>query len=181
MGKFHLALFRNDIQGYIFPKNTGRRSLRRADLFLYQYVGEHALMQGFEATLDWQLIDRLLFLGSLSYVKGDLVDLDEPIPFIPPLKGRTGLRFDVGSLSLESAIRFASRQERYGEFETPTNGYALAEFALQYFFSGMGMLHTLNISIENALDTTYRQHLNRVKEIMPEPGRNVKILYKIYW
>jgi len=181
MGKFHLALFRNDIQGYIFPKNTGRRSLRRADLFLYQYVGEHALMHGFEATLDWQLIDPLLLIGSLSYVKGDLVDLGEPIPRIPPLKGRTGLRFDVGSLSLESAIRFASRQKRYGEFETPTNGYVVADFSLQYFFNGIGMLHTLNFSIENALDTTYRQHLNRVKEIMPEPGRNVKLLYKTYF
>jgi iron complex outermembrane receptor protein len=180
-GKIHLALFRNDIQGYIFPKNTGRRSLRRADLFLYQYVGEHALMNGFEATLDWQLIDPLLFMGSLSFVKGDLVDRGEPIPRIPPLKGRAALRIDMGSLSIEGGMRYAARQDRPGEFETPTNGFVVLDFSTQYYFNLMGFLHTLNLSIENAMNTTYRQHLNRVKLIMPEPGRNVKLLYKVYF
>jgi iron complex outermembrane receptor protein len=181
LGKFHLAVFRNDIQGYIFPKNTGRRSLRRADLFLYQYVGEHALMYGVEATLDWQLIDPVLFMGSLSYVKGDLIDRGEPIPRIPPLKGRAGFRVDIGSLSLESALRFASRQDRPGEFETPTNGYVVVDISTQYYFNALGFLHTLNFAVENAMNTTYRQHLNRVKEIMPEPGRNLKLLYKVYF
>jgi iron complex outermembrane receptor protein len=180
-GKLHLALFRNDIQGYIFPMNTGRRSLRRADLFLYQYVGEHALMHGIEATLDWYLVDPILFLGSLSYVKGDLVDRGEPIPRIPPLKGRAGLRIDMGSLSIEGALRFAARQDRPGEFETPTNGYIVFDFSAQYYFNLFGLLHTLNFAVENAMNTIYRQHLNRVKLIMPEPGRNVKLLYKVYF
>jgi iron complex outermembrane receptor protein len=181
MGKLHFALFRNDIRGYIFPKNTGRRSLRRADLFLYQYVGEHALMNGFEATLDWRLIDPLLFLGSVSYVKGDLVDRGEPIPRIPPLKGRAGLRLDIGSFFIEGALQYASTQDRPGEFETPTKGYIIYDFSAQYYFNSFGLLHTLNFAVENAMNTTYRQHLNRVKEIMPEPGRNVKLLYKIYF
>jgi iron complex outermembrane receptor protein len=180
-GKFHLALFRNDIQGYIFPKNTGRRSLRRADLFLYQYVGEHALMNGFEATLDWQLIDPVLFMGSLSYVKGDLVDRGEPIPRIPPLKGRVALRINMGSLSIEGGMRYSARQNRPGEFETPTNGFVVLDFSTQYYFNMLGFLHTLNFSVENAMNTTYRQHLNRVKLIMPEPGRNLKLLYKVYF
>jgi iron complex outermembrane receptor protein len=180
-GTLHLALFRNDIRGFIFPKNTGRRSLRRADLFLYQYVGERALMHGIEATLEWHLIDQVIFLGSLGYVKGDLVDRKEPIPRIPPLKGRAGLRFDIGSLMIESAIVFAARQNRPGEFETPTNGYIVIDFSVQYYFSGFGLLHTLNFGLENAMNTTYRQHLNRVKQIMPEPGRNMKMLYKIYF
>ncbi len=51
-GHLNLAFFRNDIEGYIFPKNSGVRSRRRADLFLYQMVGERVLMHGAEATFD---------------------------------------------------------------------------------------------------------------------------------
>jgi len=180
-GKWHLALFRNDITGYIFPQNTGRHSLRRADLLLYQYVGEHALMYGFETTLNWQLVGPWSAFGMLSYVKADLVNKGTPVPRIPPLNGRTGLRFEAGSLHLEGAVRFAANQDRLGEFETPTAGYVVFKFSTQYYFAFMDLLHTLTFTIENTTNTIYRQHLNRVKDIMPEPGRNFRLLYRIYF
>jgi iron complex outermembrane receptor protein len=37
------------------------------------------------------------------------------------------------------------------------------------------------ITLENASDATYRKHLNRVKEILPEPGRNVRLLHKVFF
>ena len=33
--------------------------------------------------------------------------------------------------------------------------------------------------VENLFDTTYREHLSRIKAVMPEPGRNMKLLYKL--
>jgi iron complex outermembrane recepter protein len=177
----HLALFRNRIDGYIFPQNTGRKSLRRADLYLYQYVGENALMQGFETTVDWHFYGPCSILGTLSYVKADLVDKNTPIPRIPPLNGRAALRYESGEFVLEGAVRFADQQTRVGEFETPTPGYAVIDFSAQYFFQAINFLHTLSFTIENATNTEYRQHLNRVKDIMPEPGRNFKLLYKVFF
>ena len=117
----------------------------------------------------------------LSYVKADLVNKGTPVPRIPPLNGRAGLRFESGSLSIEGAVRFASDQDRLGEFETPTAGYAVFEFSTQYYFAFMDLLHTLTFAVENTSNTIYRQHLNRVKDIMPEPGRNIKLLYRIYF
>ncbi len=178
---WHLAVFRNDIKGYIFPQNTGRRSLRRADLFLYQYVGEDALMTGFETTFDWHFYGPWSVLGVLSYVKGDLVEKGTPLPQIPPLNGRVGLSYESGSFSVQGGIRFADSQERVGEFETPTAGYVVLDLSAQYYFQALNFLHTLTFSIENATNTEYRQHLNRVKDIMPEPGRNIKLLYKVYF
>jgi iron complex outermembrane receptor protein len=180
-GDIHLAFFRNDINGYIFPQNTGKKSLRRADLFLYQYVGEHALMFGFETTLDYQLFDHWSVLSTMSYVKGDLVDRETSIPRIPPFNGCTGIRFESGSVSLDGAVRFASRQNRLGEFETQTEGYTIFDFSAQYYFQAMDFLHTLTFSVENIGNTVYRQHLNRVKDIMSEPGINFKLLYKTYF
>ena len=33
--------------------------------------------------------------------------------------------------------------------------------------------------VENLFDTAYREHLSLIKAVMPEPGRNVKFLYKL--
>ena len=37
------------------------------------------------------------------------------------------------------------------------------------------------LTLENATDAVYRNHLNRVKEILPEPGRNLRLLHKIFF
>ena len=39
--------------------------------------------------------------------------------------------------------------------------------------------HQAVVTVENIFDTEYRQHLSRIKSVMPEPGRNVKLLYRL--
>ena len=182
-GHVHLAVFRNAIDGYIFPKNSGERSLRRADLFLYQTVGEHVLMHGAEVTFDWHVADYWKAAGTLSYVRGHLIDLnDEPLPRLPPLQGHLGLTCEpTEALSVTIALRLATEQNRIGEFEKPTEGYAVLDFSGQYYAEWGGRLHTFALTLENATDAVYRNHLNRVKEILPEPGRNLRLLHKIFF
>ena len=182
-GHVHLAVFRNAIDGYIFPKNSGERSLRRADLFLYQTVGEHVLMHGAEVTFDWHVADYWKAAGTLSYVRGHLIDLnDEPLPRLPPLQGHLGLTCEpTEALSATIALRLAAEQNRIGEFEKPTEGYAVLDFSGQYYAEWGGRLHTFALTLENATDAVYRNHLNRVKEILPEPGRNLRLLHKIFF
>ena len=182
-GHVHLAVFRNAINGYIFPKNSGERSLRRADLFLYRTVGERILMHGAEATFDWHVADHWKAAGTLSYVRGHLIDLnDEPLPRLPPLQGHLGLTCEpTEALSATIALRLATEQNRIGEFEKPTEGYAVLDFSGQYYAEWGGRLHTFALTLENATDAVYRNHLNRVKEILPEPGRNLRLLHKIFF
>ena len=182
-GHLHLAVFRNAINGYIFPKNSGERSLRRADLFLYRTVGEHVLMHGAEANFDWHLAEPWKVAGTLSYVRGRLIDLnDEPLPRLPPLQGRLGLTCEpTEALSATVDLRLAAEQNRIGEFEEPTEGYAVLDFSSQYYAEWGGRLHTFALTLENVTDAVYRNHLNRVKEILPEPGRNLRLLHKIFF
>jgi iron complex outermembrane receptor protein len=42
-----------------------------------------------------------------------------------------------------------------------------------------GRIHSLTLRVDNAFDQEYRDHLSRVKEIMPEPGRNLSLLYRV--
>ena len=134
-GHVHLAVFRNAIDGYIFPKNSGERSLRRADLFLYRTVGERVLMHGAEANFDWHLAEPWKVAGTLSYVRGRLIDLnDEPLSRLPPLQGHLGLTCEpTEALSATIDLRLAAEQNRIGEFEKPTEGYAVLDFSSQYY------------------------------------------------
>lgn len=182
-GSLHLAFFRNQIDGFMFARNTGERSVRRADLFLYQMTGESILMHGAEASLEWHLARHLRMKGSMSYVRGILTSLDdEPLPRLPPLQGRLALEYEpAGSVSTGLSLRLAAYQDRPGRFEEPTDSYAVIDWTGEFYGHRWGLLHTLTLTVENLGDSVYLQHLNRVKEIMPEPGRNIRLLNRVYY
>ena len=182
-GRFHLALFRNAIEGYIYPKNSGQPSLRRADLLLYQMVGEQVLMDGAEAALDWHIARRLKAAATISYVRGRLTARqNEPLPRVPPLQGRISLDYEpIEALRSTIALRLAADQNRTGPFESSTKGYGVLDLSGQYYRHWSGHLHTFVLTLENVSNAVYRKHLNRVKDILPEPGRNVRLLHKVYF
>ena len=179
----NIALFRNQIDGYIFPKNTGQRSWRRADLFLYQTTGLDAIMHGVETSFAWHFTARWKTAGTLSYVRGTLPDLgDEAIPRLPPLQGRIGLTYEPHEmLEWTGSLRWADDQRRIGPFETPTNGYAVWDLSGQYNLYWRGHLHAFSLSLQNATHAVYRKHLNRIKDLFPEPGRSVRLLHKVFF
>ena len=181
-GHLRLAVYRNDIDGFIFQRNTGMLSPRRADLFLYRTVGERVNMRGAEVALDWDLWRSLKTTVTSSHVRGVLSDRgDEPLPRLPPLQGRFSLTGGRESLSGTVGLRLAAAQNRPGEFEEPTDGYAVLDLSGQYLASWDGRLHAFSATLENATNGVYRRHLNRVKEILPEPGRNLRVLHKLYF
>jgi iron complex outermembrane receptor protein len=179
----NIALFRNQIDGYIFPKNTGQRSWRRADLFLYQTAGLDAIMHGVETSFAWHMTARWKTAGTLSYVQGILPELeDEAMPRLPPLQGRIGLTYEpLEALEWTGSLRWAAAQKRIGPFETPTDGYAVWDLSGQYNVYWRGHLHAFSLSLQNATDAVYRKHLNRIKELFPEPGRSARLLHKVFF
>jgi iron complex outermembrane receptor protein len=42
-----------------------------------------------------------------------------------------------------------------------------------------GRLHTLTITAENLGDRVWRDHLSRIKAVAPQPGRNIRVLYRV--
>ena len=98
------------------------------------------------------------------------------------MQGRLGIEYEpTNVLSTGLSLRLAANQERPGRFEEPTDNYAVVDWASDLNLYRWGLLHTLTLTVENLTDAVYRRHLNRVKEIMPEPGRNVRLLHKVYY
>ncbi len=181
-GSLRLAVFRNHINNYIFPENTGQRSRRIYSLFEYRVSGEKdALLSGIEAAFDRQLLGKWFASGTISYVKAEFTNTNEALPRIPPLGGKFNLRYQSGQLSLGGGITAADAQTRLAQFETATDGYTVVNLFGQYNFNSMGLFSTVSLSVDNLFDTEYRKHLNWVKHILPEPGRNIKLLYKVFF
>jgi iron complex outermembrane receptor protein len=173
-----LALYRNDIHDFIYPRNTGEMNVRTL-LPIYQQTGGEARMLGGEASLTVRPFDPVSLSASAAYVRGTLTDRGEPLPWMPPLTGKLDASYTWSRLTVGGSVTASGEQNRLGAFETSTEGYLVFGVYSQYYTTTGRFLHTIDFGIENVTDTEYRDHLSRVKSVMPEQGRNVKLLYKL--
>jgi iron complex outermembrane recepter protein len=191
------AVFANQLSNYIFPSSRGRAELGTAGgRPRFQFTNEDARFVGFEGDVEWNFIRNTVLEGTFSYVRARFTSDRAPIPvfegldttfvaasldppLIPPALGRLGVRHERQRWFAAAAVRLAARQDRLGDFETPTEGYAIGNLSGGIRMADGGRLHTITLRIDNVLDAEYRDHLSRIKEIMPEPGRNVSLLYRV--
>jgi iron complex outermembrane receptor protein len=176
----NLFLFGNFFENYIFPRATGELDPRLL-LPVFQTTGQDARMIGGEFQASFVVSRSLTLDGSAAAVRGTFNNADEPMPWIPPLTGRLGVRYTNGPVSLRFGVSAATAQNRTAPFEQATAGFTVAEASAQYHFSAGGLLHTVDLSALNLTDRAYRDHLSRTKSITPEPGRNIRLLYKLHF
>lgn len=195
-----VAVFRNMLSGYIFPASRGRVELGTSQgVPRLQYTNEDALFTGAEAELEWSLTRRVVLDGTVSYVAARFTSERDSIPdffstpgdtvlvapsryppFIPPLNGRVGLRYETPRYFGGATLRLASPQRRVGDFpDQPTAGFAVGSISAGVRMLAGGRFHTLTLRVENVADQEFRDHLSRTKETMPEPGRDVSLLYRM--
>ncbi|MDG5766253.1 TonB-dependent receptor [Balneolales bacterium ANBcel1] len=187
------SVYRNDFFNYIYPRNTGRPSYVNPNLIEYKFEGVEALMYGAEAVAEVKLAQNFSIDGMLSYTFGERrVDDDEteitgfegstaPLPMIPPLSGSIGVTWAPGKLTLGGRLRHSTAQDRLGEFETRTPAHTVAGVSAQYLFTRGDLLHTVSLRVDNLLNEEYHNHLSRIKELYPEPGRSFNLLYRVYF
>lgn len=196
-GWAEVAVFRNTLDHYIFPSSRGRAELgAQGGRPRFQYSNEDARFVGAEGDFEVSLTPRLVLTGTASYVRAEFtskldsipafeggdttfVAASEHPPMIPPLHGHVGVRYERKSYFGGVGLRVAAEQERLGDFEAPTDGYVVGDLSAGIRFSRGARFHTVTLKVDNLFDTEYYDHLSRIKEIMPEPGRNVSVLYRL--
>ncbi|NOG44228.1 MAG: TonB-dependent receptor [Calditrichaeota bacterium] len=188
---FNLTGYFNRIDGYLFSQNTGERSWKRNDLFRYKMVGLDSEIKGVEAITKIDISGALNVSVSASFIEGNLLEnfsendkiikVNEPLPFMPPFKGSLDITYKWNPFSIIYSANYAADQDRPGRFEKPTKEYLIHGLNIDFFIPGESLLHTFSFTVQNATDETYRRHLNRIKDIFPEAGRNFKLFYKLYF
>jgi len=167
-----LNLFRNIIDNFIVMKPISVR----ADTFLYDNVGKAELYGGEFAIRIKPNRNFTLFMNN-AYVYGQDINLDEPLPKIPPLKTLIGLRYEPesGSYWVEIESRIVDTQNRVADNEPETPGYTLFNFGSGVNLQSMLRLPyplVLTVNVKNILNRRYRDHLSYVTW-WDAPGRNV--------
>jgi iron complex outermembrane receptor protein len=181
----HLRGFRQEFQNYIFPSFTGRMSPRRADLFEYRTVGRDARHLGAELDVNWHDPRWRAQLGA-SLVNAHLTD-GGALPSVPPASARlqvvrTWRAWEAGvQLSGTRAQNQVYRAEDPDALpEACTAGWLRLDLMTGWRGVLGGRLHQLDLRLDNALDLEYRNHLSRVRSVMPEAGRNAKLVWRVW-
>ncbi|OFY63376.1 MAG: hypothetical protein A3H98_04905 [Bacteroidetes bacterium RIFCSPLOWO2_02_FULL_36_8] len=216
---FEISAFRNFVKNYIFShKLTSRQggdSVLIDDeggeiLNVFNYVQNNALLFGGEISMDLHPhpYDWLHFENNFSLVMGELSDLSgvtQYLPFIPEPRYISELhaffknirnRFINCFIKVEWEIHLP--QKRFYSLyntETFTSGYNLWNTGTGFDFTTKKGLRIcqFTFSVNNLLDVSYQNHLNRLKYIGYNPatgriglynmGRNfsVKLIFPFEW
>jgi iron complex outermembrane receptor protein len=199
-----VTYFRNDISNFVFtapltPEEFEERESEFAERFpgrgigeheeggehheeefpIIEYVGADSLLQGLEAHADFAVTPTVIVEVGADYVQGTVTETDEPLPRMPPLRFRGGLRYQSDSFQAGGEVTAVSKQDRVFSTETPTDGYQLLRLFTSYTFAGGESAHTITARLDNATNELYRSHLSLIKDLVPEMGRNFKVVYNV--
>ncbi|HEX6162729.1 MAG TPA: TonB-dependent receptor [Vicinamibacterales bacterium] len=170
-----VSFFRNDISNYIFRQPTGDIE---DDFPVVRNIEADSVLTGVEAHGDVKLTSELTFELTYDWVRGELKSGD-PLPRIPPYRVLAGLTYQRNAFQIGGSAQIVSDQNRVFGEELPTEGYTTAKFFATYSFTAGGVLNTITARLDNATDKLYRNHLNYLKDLLPEVGRSFKLVYSV--
>jgi len=175
-----LNAYHYNLDDFIVPRNTGRTNYQTF-LPVYSTTGEDATLSGIEFEVEFEPFDRFTLSSRLSYTSGSF-NGGGALPQIPPLKLILGANFKMESgTSLEISTEIAMEQSRTDNFETPTAGYSIVNGGLYQPFTIGSFTGLFSAGVDNIFDVEYRNHLSRVKSVMPEAGRNFRTTLRIFF
>ncbi len=147
-------------------------------LYKYQMRGIKSAISGFELDISYRT-DAVAIIADYSTVYGENITSNSPLPYMPPSKSRIRFIFsEKKNISYTLQFIKAFQQDRLGEFEEPTSGYALVDLFGSYNINLSDGSHKIIFQINNIFDEVHYNHLSKIKSIMPEMGRNISIQYR---
>ncbi len=177
-----LTGFANVFDGFIYQDFTGEEE---EGLPVWEFSQGDARFVGFEAALEFDLVHQgrhhLLVEGWSDYVRAELTNLDRNLPRIPPLRLGTGLRYDGGAFRGDVGITRVARQDRVSPSEEETAGYTLLNASVGYRLFLGNLVHDFVLQGNNLTDQEARPHTSFIKELAPLPGREVRLMYRLYF
>jgi iron complex outermembrane recepter protein len=184
-----VTVFVNQIDNFIFRELTGDID---DDLPVTNFVQGDARLYGLESHVDVKLGEYIWVEGGLDYVRGQLTSIDQPLPRMPPLRGRIGVRYQKNAFQAGFQETLTAKQDRIyvvdspegSVGEIPTDGYNLLKLFASYSFGNARTVNTITARLDNVTNATYVNHLNYLKDVLlehgySEGGRDFRIVYSV--
>ena len=190
-----LHLYNNYINNFIFLSPTGRPALTIRGAFPeFIYTQTDSRFQGFDFNGIVQIAKNLSLNSKISYLKAQDLSNNQALIQIPANRWENTLRYDWKKTSVSITNLYVAKQNRVptkiifteipsseiifteygGDFAPPPAAYSLwSASASQQFAINTKQSLNISLTINNLLNTSYRDYLNRFRYFADEIGRNI--------
>ena len=193
--------FINSIRNFMFLRPVGFETTTRGAFPVWEYQQTNARLAGVDVQTNWKINKQWQHDFALAYVNGRDLTNNEFLIDIPPLNLSNKIQFaktDWNDLKLELESEIIMRQNQFPDnnfttnifvnnelvpvrvdISTPPPAYQLLHFYSEMRFKTFGKSNTtIAFSVQNILNTTYRDYLNRQRFYADEMGRNFQLQLK---
>jgi iron complex outermembrane receptor protein len=193
--------FINRISNFIYLQPIGFETTIRGAFPVWEFKQTEALLTGFDINTKWKITNHFSHELGMAYVNGQNLSSDDYLIDMPPFVINNKIQYKNESWfnfvsELKSEIVFRQNQFPNYNFETnivvnneltpvlvdissPPKGYHLLHFYSEMTFKiNKKNSLTTSFSVQNIMDTTYRDYLNRQRFFVDEMGRNIQIQLK---
>ncbi|KIX20765.1 hypothetical protein SY27_12835 [Flavobacterium sp. 316] len=199
---FQVNPFVNHISNFMYLRPIGFETTIRGAFPVWEFEQSDALLVGIDFNSDWKISEHFSHEASFAYVSGRNLSDKEDLIDIPPFSLNNKIQYRKEDwhnwiMELKSELVFRQTQYPNNNFNTniivddvltpvlvdissPPKGYHLLHFSNEMTFkiSKKNSL-TTTFSVQNILNTTYRDYLNRQRFFVDELGRNFQFQIKL--
>ena len=173
-GEFNVFYYR--FHDFVFPFLTGEIE---DGLRVVNFIQTGSRFAGGEASIGVALHPSLWLNLGMDFVDAQETDRGTPLPRIPPIRGKAGLEFTRGGLSIKPEVVIAGDQHQTFTDEARTPGYTVMNLKASYTIPQQHLVHQFAAEVFNIGDRLYRNHSSFIKDLAPEIGRGVKFTYMV--
>ncbi|KAA0229846.1 TonB-dependent receptor [candidate division KSB1 bacterium] len=177
-----LSLYNNRMRDLIFLMPQPEPTLTIRGAFpTFRYRQADAVIRGFDGFVHHQFTDFFELGVSAAIVYGQNLEASEPLiqmPAdrfrlfthwrLPKLRGITNAHLDLGG----TFVRRQTRVPANADYAKPPAPYALVDASLGFQFDLAAQPVIFDASVQNVLNTRYRDYLSRYRYFIDDPGRS---------
>lgn len=134
---------------------------------------------GVEGSVHIRAHEKASIDASVGYVRAMLTDTNESLPRIPPFHGRLALALEVGPVTITPEVVAYATQDDVFRHETPTAGWVTFGIGASWQKIAAHATHMITAQAYNLGDATYRLHTSFIKDLAPEIGRGIRVVYSV--
>ncbi len=163
---------------HLAPRATGDTNWSQI-LPIYQVSGDNALLMGASASIETTAETGFYAQAGASYVCGFYQNENwSDMPQIPPFHFHAEAAYIWQHVRTGVNTELALAQNRLDRYEQRTPGYITFGALLEFHWSFTLAHYSIVLRGDNLFNADVRNHLSRLKSVMPEKGRNMSILAK---
>lgn len=177
--RFNASFFYNQLDDYIFLRNTGEEE---DETRIFVYAQQNATFTGYEADLGYQFEDGFNnqwdFRVFTDGVEAEL-NTGENVPRIPSNRYGFEVNWNRGSWNVGINHTHVTDQDDVANFELPTEGYDLLDLNINWVHYHDRFETLVFLRADNLLDEEIREHSSFIKDIAPRPGRSISAGFRL--